>query len=69
VLQASTAALVAWFTEHFPGLPDEEVREGVDAIVRLTVSHLVLPADDPSRTPERLARLAVRYLALVSGGR
>ncbi len=66
VISASTAVFVGWFTEHFPGLAESEVREGVDALVRLVVSHLVLPADDPERTPERLARLAVRYLALAS---
>ncbi|MGB8651258.1 MAG: TetR family transcriptional regulator [Mycobacteriales bacterium] len=69
VLHAATAVLVAWFTESFPGVAEEEVREGVDALVRLVVSHLVLPADDPARTPERLARLAVRYLAVAERGR
>lgn len=62
VLEAATGVLVAWYLEHFPGLPPEEVAEGVDALVRLVVSHLVLPADDAGRTPERLARLASRYL-------
>lgn len=67
VLQAATSVLVGWYVEHFPGLPEEEVREGVDALVRLVVSHLVLPADDAERTPERLARLAIRYLAMAEG--
>jgi len=64
VLEAATSVLVAWYLDHFPGLPPEEVQEGVDALVRLVVSHLVLPADDPARTPQRLARLASRYLAM-----
>jgi AcrR family transcriptional regulator len=64
VLQAATSVLAAWYLEHFPGLPQAEVHEGVDALVRLVVSHLVLPDDDPARTPERLARLANRYLAM-----
>lgn len=63
VLEAATSVLVAWYLDHFPALPVEEVHEGVDALVRLVVSHLVLPADDAQRTPERLARLASRYLA------
>lgn len=67
VLQAATGVLVTWYVEHFPGLPEDEVREGVDALVRLVVSHLVLPADDAARTPERLARLAVRYLTMAEG--
>lgn len=64
VLEAATSVLVAWYLDHFPGLPAAEVQEGVDALVRLVVSHLVLPADDAEQTPERLARLASRYLAM-----
>lgn len=67
VLQAATSVLVTWYLEHFPGLAQEEVQEGVDALVRLVVSHLVLPAEDAERTPERLARLAMRYLAMAEG--
>jgi AcrR family transcriptional regulator len=64
VLQAATAVLVTWFAEHVPDLDGDIAQEGVDALVRLVVSHLVLPADDPSRTADRLARLAVKYLEL-----
>jgi len=64
VLQASTTVLRGWIAEHVPDLHPDVVAEGVDALVRLVVSHLVLPAEDPSRTPERLARLAIRYLEL-----
>jgi AcrR family transcriptional regulator len=64
VLQAATGVLVTWFAEHVPALKREVVTEGVDALVRLVVSHLVLPADDPSRTPDRLARLTVKHLEL-----
>lgn len=66
VLQAATSVLVGWYLQLFPGVAAEEVTEGVDALVRLVVSHLVLPDEDPSRTPERLARLAVRYLAMAA---
>ena len=38
--------------------------EGVDALVRLVVSHLVLPAPDREQTAARLARLALRYLQI-----
>lgn len=64
VLAAATSVLVGWFDEHVAGLDQAEVRDGVDALVRLVVSHLVLPAEDPERTPARLARLALRYLAV-----
>lgn len=67
LLAASTAALSGWFAQHFPDLPAADVAEGVDALVRLTVSHLVQPAADPAGTAERLAKLAVRYLAAAGG--
>lgn len=59
VLQAASEMLVAWFAPRFPEAP---VADGIDALVRLVVSHLVLPADDPSLTPDRLARLALTFL-------
>jgi len=66
VLEAATSVLSAWLVAHDPGLPEVEVRFGVDALVRLVVSHLVLPASDESETPARLAELAERYLELAS---
>jgi AcrR family transcriptional regulator len=62
LLEASSAALTGWFAEHFPELDDETVAEGVDAVVRLVVSHLVLPAAPPEETARRVARVATRYL-------
>jgi AcrR family transcriptional regulator len=62
VLEAASAVLVQWVREHAPAIPADDVADGVDALVRLVVSHLVLPSDDPTRTPEKLARVAVSYL-------
>lgn len=62
LLEAATAALTSWFAEHFPDLDDDAVAESADALVRLVVSHLVLPAGDPAATARRLARLATGYL-------
>lgn len=64
LLGAATAALSGWFAEHFPALADDEVAEGVDAVVRLVVSHLVLPAAPPAETARRLARVVTRYLGI-----
>ncbi len=66
LLESATAALSGWFAAHFPALDDEEVAEGVDAVVRLVVSHLVLPAAPAEETAERLARVATRYLHVPS---
>lgn len=64
VLEAATAVLLAWVGAQLPEVPQPTAAEGVDALVRLVVSHLVLPADEPAGTPERLARLAVGHLSL-----
>lgn len=62
VLMAATSVLTAWFAEHQPSIPAADVAEGVDALVRLAVSHIVLPSSGTEVTAERLARLALRYL-------
>ena len=62
VLEASSAVLTGWFCAQFPDMEPQVVAEGVDALVRLTVSHLVLPAAPPAETAARLAGLAVRFL-------
>ncbi len=53
---------MTWFNEHFPGLDADDVHEVADALVRLTVSHVVLPSADASLTGERISRIALRYL-------
>lgn len=62
VLAAATSALTGWLAEHSPGTPPQNVAQGVDALVRLVVSHLVLPGADPSRTAVELTELAMRFL-------
>ena len=64
VLDAATRTLVAWFDEHFPQLEPQDLADGVDALVRLVVSHLVLPVDDHATTARRLTRIALRTLRL-----
>jgi hypothetical protein len=38
------------------------VTDLADAVVRLTMSHVVLPMDPPATVAARLARLVARYL-------
>lgn len=64
LLEAASDALEGWLRQHFPELDDEEVAEGVDAVVRLVVSNLVLPSGPPEETARRLARVATRYLGV-----
>lgn len=64
VLTAATHTLVSWFSTHFPELDPEDLADSADALARLAVSHLVLPAEDRSRTARRLTRVALRCLRL-----
>lgn len=63
ILSAATDTLVAWFRGHFE-LDAEELADSADALARLVVSHLVLPADDRTGTARRLTRVALRCLRL-----
>jgi len=66
LLELSSATMATWFIEHFPGLDADEVTDTVDALVRLTVSHLVLPTADAATTARRISQVALRYLGLDS---
>lgn len=64
VLTAATQTLVSWFGSQFPELDSDDLADSADALARLAVSHLVLPAEDRSRTARRLTRVALRCLQL-----
>ena len=68
MLHTASATLSTWFTDHFPTLNARDVSEGVDALVRLTVSHLVLPEGDRESTAHRITLMALRYLNLDTTG-
>jgi hypothetical protein len=56
--------LTEWFAEHAPEYDPAEVRQAVDVLVRLVVSHLVLPGPDPAASARLLAEVALRYLGV-----
>jgi AcrR family transcriptional regulator len=64
VLDPATAVLAMWFAEHAPEYDPVEVHDALDVIVRLVVSHLVLPGPDPEESARLLARVAMRYLGM-----
>lgn len=64
VLHAATAALRAHAAEHYPDLDPERVAAVVDNVVRLTVSHVVLPVDPPEAVGRRLGQLVLDGLHL-----
>ncbi len=63
IFRAASETLVAWFSVHFPQFPQGDVETAVDALVRLTVSHIVMPAEESlDQTAARLASLALRFI-------
>ena len=63
VLFTAKERIVAHTLRQWPDLDRGEVVDLADAIVRLTMSHVMLPTDPPEITAARLARLVVRYLS------
>ena len=62
LLHRATDAVTAWVCAQHPALDPARVRETVDSVVRLVVSHAVVPVDPPEVVGRRLARLAERTL-------
>jgi AcrR family transcriptional regulator len=59
VIAAARASFERWYAEHWPDLPHEAIELAAEAISRLTLSYLVLPADVPAEVlAARLADLA-----------
>ncbi len=73
VLVAATAVLHEWAHAHAPGITADTLEFGAESIVRLVVSHIVLPTAPPEHTAERLADLAIllvsTYQTLPAQGR
>lgn len=66
MLQLASERLVTAFGEHFPHIDIDDVADAVDALIRLTISHLVLPANDSTETARRISEVALRYLGVGS---
>jgi AcrR family transcriptional regulator len=62
ILTAVRARIASYCSEHWPHLPAEDVELAADTVVRLTVSHLVLPGGRPEQTAGSIARLVDRLL-------
>ena len=54
VLPIAVSVLGDWFGERFPAVPSALLTELIEALVRLTLSHLIQPTHD---LPETLAML------------
>jgi AcrR family transcriptional regulator len=63
VLIAAAGVLQEWAADHLPGVDAERMAFGAESIIRLVVSHIVLPLAPPEQTAERLAELAAQWVA------
>jgi AcrR family transcriptional regulator len=62
LLAAASKVIREWAAEHLPHTDAEVVGHAADSLVRLTVSHLVLPQASPQSTAATLAEVFVRLL-------
>ncbi|MGE5286131.1 MAG: TetR family transcriptional regulator [Micromonosporaceae bacterium] len=68
-LFAARARIVAHVSRQWPQLPQADVAELTDAVIRLTMSHMMMPTDPPQVVAARLARLATGFFATGQNGR
>ncbi|MGX6603314.1 TetR family transcriptional regulator [Micromonosporaceae bacterium Da 78-11] len=66
VLALAGAAITEWASVQLPDVPAEAVALAGDAVVRLTVSHIMLPAGPPEATAAMLAQVFVYLTRRVS---
>jgi len=57
VLPIAVTVLTDWFREHYPQVPEPMFGELVEALVRLTLSHLTQPTRELPETLESLERI------------
>jgi AcrR family transcriptional regulator len=57
LIERASQAVAQWAVPRCPSVPEAQVLEVTDSLIRLTVSHAVLPADPPDDVAARLARL------------
>lgn len=64
ILRLAAEALTDFIVEHLPGRDRAEVSIGAESVVRLIVSHLVLPLHSTEEYAAHIALLVERYLQL-----
>lgn len=56
LIDRASQAVAQWAMAQFPAIPEAQVLEVTDSLIRLTVSHAVLPTEAPDAVAARLAR-------------
>ncbi|MFB6823141.1 TetR family transcriptional regulator [Streptomyces virginiae] len=62
IFDAGQTLVREWLATRYPQQHAESVEMAADVIVRMTISHLILPTDDPHLTARRLAAAALKLL-------
>jgi AcrR family transcriptional regulator len=68
LLAASRQQMTTYLTDHWPQLAYRDIELVAESLIRLTVSHLVLPLAPSEQVADQLAELAARALHLPSHG-
>lgn len=68
-LFAARARILTHACRQWPHLPPGDVAEVADAVIRLTMSHMMMPTDPPQTVAARLARLATGFFAIEAPSR
>jgi AcrR family transcriptional regulator len=62
MLFSARTRIIEHVIRHWPELDRDAVTDLVDAAVRLTLSHVLLPAEPAERVAQLIARIVTRYL-------
>ncbi|MFC9816989.1 TetR family transcriptional regulator [Streptomyces virginiae] len=62
IFDAGQTLVQGWLAARYPQQHTESVQMAADIIVRMTISHLILPADEQHLTAQRLATAALQLL-------
>ncbi len=62
VMLAANEALFDWFAAQAPNTSKQQIADAVDSLVRLVVSHMMVPKRRQRRTPAKFGRLAALLL-------
>ncbi len=67
-VERATAAVTAWVLGQAPDAEARQTSAAVDAVVRLVISHAVMPSESPEIVGPRLGRIFAVELAAARGG-
>lgn len=63
LLERATDVIAGWWQEAFPSAYRAETRDSIETVVRLVVSHVVLPARPARAIPAKITAVATALLA------